>query len=75
VLKFLMVIMICSSTLLSAIVIKVKNTRGLYKALRSSATDLNIILKPGTYKLTPISVTDSTLGNAVDPDSMITVTT
>lgn len=74
-LKFLMVIMICSSTLLSAIVIKVKNTRGLYKALRSSATDLNIILKPGTYKLTPISVTDSTLGNAVDPDSMITVTT
>jgi parallel beta-helix repeat protein len=73
--KLLILIMLSSLSLITAKTFTVSNADELYKAVRSNDKELIITLKPGSYDLTPIEVMDSTLGNAENPDSMITVTT
>lgn len=71
---FICIILLSSLSVLVAKNFTVSNIAQLYAALASAEKELQITLLPGIYDLRPISVTDSTLGNAVNPDSMITVT-
>jgi parallel beta-helix repeat protein len=73
--KVIVLILLCSLSLLMAKKFTVSSSAGLHDAVNSDYTDLTINLKPGIYDLIPISVIDSTLGNAENPDSMIAVTT
>lgn len=73
--KLIVLFLLCACSLLLGRNLSVSSVKELYAALQGSDRDLVITLYPGTYDLTPATVTDSTLGNAVNPDSMITVTT
>ncbi len=73
--KLIAAILFCSASLLAAGTYNVRNAKQLSDAVQSKDGDITIILETGDYDLTPLAVTDSTLGNAVYPDSMITVTT
>lgn len=73
--KVIALFLLCAMSVLSAKTVTVSTVKELYKALKGNDTDLQITLQPGVYELTPMAVTDSTLGNAENPDSMITVTT
>jgi hypothetical protein len=55
--------------------IQVHNINTLYKALNSPVTELHLVLHPGTYDLKATNAIDTSLGNALKPDSSITVTT
>jgi len=72
--KLIAAILLCSVSLLAAATYNVKSVKQLYDAVQSIDDGITIILETGDYDLTPMAVTDSTLGNAVNPDSMITVT-
>ncbi|MFO7659285.1 MAG: hypothetical protein R6V77_00045, partial [Candidatus Cloacimonadaceae bacterium] len=73
--KLIVILLLCSASLLMAGTYTVKSSAQLYKALQNREKDLIINLEAGEYNLVPFAVTDSTLGNAENPDSMITVTT
>ena len=73
--KLTVLFFLCTFSLLFGKSITVRTANELYAAVNGIEKNLAITLKPGFYDLTPISVTDSTLGNALNPDSMITVTT
>lgn len=73
--RYFLIIIYISMSLLAAKTFTVNNSRQLYQAIESNNKDVEIILKPGVYDLISKPVTDSTLGNAVNPDTMITVST
>ncbi len=73
--RFFFVILLIFISTLSAKTFTVSTSAELYDVVSKPLTELEIYLKPGIYDLTPIPVIDSTLGNALNPDSMITVTT
>jgi len=57
-----------------SITIQVHDAKSLYKALQNPSPDIHIILKAVTYDLSAKPVIDNSLGNALKPDSSITVT-
>ena len=73
--KLIVILLLCSVSLLMSGTYTVKSSAQLYKALQKQEKDLIINLEAGEYNLVPFAVIDSTLGNAENPDSMITVTT
>jgi hypothetical protein len=60
---------------LSAKTVTVSTEEELYAAVGSAADPIHIIFRPGEYLLTPQNVMDTSLGNALNADSSITVTT
>ncbi len=73
--KMIILSLLLAVAVLSAKSLTISTVNELYAAIKGAEKDLVITLRPGSYDLTPTAVTDSTLGNALNPDSMITVTT